>query len=109
MSIQMPVGDRGWGHMDLLVEHLWSEYLNLLLTLDFNLMTSVAFSLCTLFFSSFVLLPLEQEYRLSICGKICYAIGGAPNQVAGSAAAFFLQIYLLDIAHVSSTRNLYRL
>ncbi|KAK4824308.1 hypothetical protein QYF61_013053 [Mycteria americana] len=40
------------------------------------------------------------EYRLSICSKICYAIGGAPNQVAGSAAAFFLQIYLLDIAHL---------
>ncbi|KAM6085013.1 sphingosine-1-phosphate transporter MFSD2B isoform 6-T6 [Theristicus caerulescens] len=41
----------------------------------------------------------EEEYRLSICSKLCYAIGGAPNQVAGSAAAFFLQIYLLDIAH----------
>ncbi|NXW09254.1 MFS2B protein, partial [Fregetta grallaria] len=38
---------------------------------------------------------------LSICGKLCYAIGGAPNQVAGSAAAFFLQIYLLDIAHIT--------
>ncbi|XP_010582557.1 PREDICTED: major facilitator superfamily domain-containing protein 2B isoform X2 [Haliaeetus leucocephalus] len=43
----------------------------------------------------------EEEYRLSICSKICYAIGGAPNQVAGSAAAFFLQIYLLDIAHIT--------
>ncbi|KAM6270606.1 sphingosine-1-phosphate transporter MFSD2B isoform 3-T3 [Spheniscus humboldti] len=43
----------------------------------------------------------EEEYRLSICGKLCYAIGGAPNQVAGSAAAFFLQIYLLDIAHIT--------
>ncbi|KAM6138425.1 sphingosine-1-phosphate transporter MFSD2B isoform 3-T3 [Phoenicopterus ruber ruber] len=43
----------------------------------------------------------EQEYRLSICSKLCYAIGGAPNQVAGSAAAFFLQIYLLDIAHIT--------
>ncbi|XP_054053134.1 sphingosine-1-phosphate transporter MFSD2B isoform X5 [Rissa tridactyla] len=41
------------------------------------------------------------EHRLSICGKLCYAIGGAPNQVAGSAAAFFLQIYLLDIAHIT--------
>ncbi|XP_061846007.1 sphingosine-1-phosphate transporter MFSD2B isoform X3 [Colius striatus] len=45
--------------------------------------------------------PEEEEYRLSICGKLCYAIGGAPNQVAGSAAAFFLQIYLLDIAHIT--------
>ncbi|XP_067150456.1 sphingosine-1-phosphate transporter MFSD2B isoform X3 [Apteryx mantelli] len=45
--------------------------------------------------------PAEQEYRLSVCSKLCYAIGGAPNQVAGSAAAFFLQIYLLDIAHIT--------
>ncbi|XP_068534840.1 sphingosine-1-phosphate transporter MFSD2B [Anas acuta] len=43
----------------------------------------------------------EEEYRLSVCRKLCYAIGGAPNQVAGSAAAFFLQIYLLDIAHIT--------
>ncbi|XP_074942801.1 sphingosine-1-phosphate transporter MFSD2B isoform X1 [Phalacrocorax aristotelis] len=43
----------------------------------------------------------EEEYRLSICRKLCYAIGGAPNQVAGSASAFFLQIYLLDIAHIT--------
>ncbi|XP_071295983.1 sphingosine-1-phosphate transporter MFSD2B isoform X4 [Agelaius tricolor] len=44
----------------------------------------------------------EQEgHRLSMCSKICYAIGGAPNQVAGSAASFFLQIYLLDIAHIT--------
>uniref|UniRef100_A0A8C0U1F0 Uncharacterized protein n=1 Tax=Cyanistes caeruleus TaxID=156563 RepID=A0A8C0U1F0_CYACU len=40
-------------------------------------------------------------YRLSVCSKLCYAIGGAPNQVAGSAASFFLQIYLLDIAHIT--------
>ncbi|KAM9563528.1 sphingosine-1-phosphate transporter MFSD2B isoform 6-T6 [Guaruba guarouba] len=45
--------------------------------------------------------PAEEEVRgrLSVCSKLCYAIGGAPNQVAGSATAFFLQIYLLDIAH----------
>uniref|UniRef100_A0A8C9F4B3 Major facilitator superfamily domain containing 2B n=1 Tax=Pavo cristatus TaxID=9049 RepID=A0A8C9F4B3_PAVCR len=36
-----------------------------------------------------------------ICSKLCYAIGGAPNQVAGSAASFFLQIYLLDIAQIT--------
>ncbi|RMC17153.1 hypothetical protein DUI87_05730 [Hirundo rustica rustica] len=36
-----------------------------------------------------------------MCSKLCYAIGGAPNQVAGSAASFFLQIYLLDIAHIT--------
>ncbi|XP_032640761.1 sphingosine-1-phosphate transporter MFSD2B isoform X3 [Chelonoidis abingdonii] len=44
---------------------------------------------------------LRQEDRLSVCSKLCYAIGGAPNQVATSATAFFLQIYLLDIAHIT--------
>ncbi|XP_023780091.1 major facilitator superfamily domain-containing protein 2B [Cyanistes caeruleus] len=43
----------------------------------------------------------QKGYRLSVCSKLCYAIGGAPNQVAGSAASFFLQIYLLDIAHIT--------
>ncbi|KAF4794082.1 Major facilitator superfamily domain-containing protein 2B [Turdus rufiventris] len=43
----------------------------------------------------------EAGFRLSVCSKLCYAIGGAPNQVAGSAASFFLQIYLLDIAHIT--------
>lgn len=84
------------------------QYLNLMLASDFTIMTFAVFIVCTLFFSSTVLFLFAQEYRLSVCDKLCYAIGGAPNQVAGSAAAFFLQIYLLDIAHVSSTRNLYR-
>ncbi|XP_030411191.1 major facilitator superfamily domain-containing protein 2B isoform X2 [Gopherus evgoodei] len=44
---------------------------------------------------------LRQEDRLSVCSKLCYAIGGAPNQVATSATAFFLQIYLLDIARIT--------
>ncbi|KAM9156508.1 sphingosine-1-phosphate transporter MFSD2B isoform 2-T2 [Pangshura tecta] len=44
---------------------------------------------------------LRQGDRLSVCSKLCYAIGGAPNQVATSATAFFLQIYLLDIAHIT--------
>ncbi|MBN3291544.1 MFS2B protein, partial [Polypterus senegalus] len=38
---------------------------------------------------------------LSVCSKLCFAIGGAPIQVAGSATAFFLQIYLLDIAQIN--------
>lgn len=83
--------------------------MKVVLSIDFNLITCVAFNLCTLVYSWFVLLPLTQGYRLSMCSKLCYAIGGAPNQVAGSAASFFLQIYLLDIAHVSSTRNFCRL
>uniref|UniRef100_A0A8C8RSF9 Sphingosine-1-phosphate transporter MFSD2B n=1 Tax=Pelusios castaneus TaxID=367368 RepID=A0A8C8RSF9_9SAUR len=46
-------------------------------------------------------LRVGQEDRLSVCTKLCYAIGGAPNQVATSATAFFLQIYLLDIAQIT--------
>ncbi|XP_026851900.1 major facilitator superfamily domain-containing protein 2B isoform X2 [Electrophorus electricus] len=42
---------------------------------------------------------LEQQ-KLSVCNKLCFAIGGAPNQVAGSAIDFFLQIYLLDVAQI---------
>lgn len=38
---------------------------------------------------------------MSICSKLCYAIGGAPYQITGSALGFFLQIYLLDVAQVS--------
>uniref|UniRef100_A0A3B3WD10 Major facilitator superfamily domain containing 2B n=1 Tax=Poecilia mexicana TaxID=48701 RepID=A0A3B3WD10_9TELE len=36
--------------------------------------------------------------KLSICSKLCFAIGGAPKEVTSSASAFFLQIYLLDVA-----------
>ncbi|KAJ8378809.1 hypothetical protein AAFF_G00236260 [Aldrovandia affinis] len=43
----------------------------------------------------------DPEQRLSICSKLCFAIGGAPSQVAGSATAFFLQIYLLDVAQIT--------
>uniref|UniRef100_A0A3B3WG57 Major facilitator superfamily (MFS) profile domain-containing protein n=1 Tax=Poecilia mexicana TaxID=48701 RepID=A0A3B3WG57_9TELE len=38
--------------------------------------------------------------RLSICNKICYAIGGAPYQITGCALGFFLQLYLLDVAQL---------
>ncbi|XP_064411318.1 major facilitator superfamily domain-containing protein 2B [Latimeria chalumnae] len=43
----------------------------------------------------------KEKSKLSVCSKISYAIGGAPNQVAGSATAFFLQIYLLDVAQIN--------
>ncbi|XP_062323887.1 major facilitator superfamily domain-containing protein 2B [Osmerus eperlanus] len=43
----------------------------------------------------------DLNQRLSVCSKLCFAIGGAPNQVAGSATAFFLQIYLLDVAQIN--------
>ncbi|XP_053565609.1 sphingosine-1-phosphate transporter MFSD2B [Bombina bombina] len=44
---------------------------------------------------------LARRSKLSAFSKICYAVGGAPNQVAGSASAFFLQIYLLDVAQIT--------
>nr|DBA25720.1 TPA: hypothetical protein GDO54_010078 [Pyxicephalus adspersus] len=46
-------------------------------------------------------LGVLKQKKLSVFTKCCYAIGGAPNQVAGSAAAFFLQIYLLDVAQIT--------
>lgn len=52
--------------------------------------------LCVSFFSQH-----ERRNRLSICSKLCYAVGGAPYQITGSALGFFLQIYLLDVAQVS--------
>ncbi|XP_022538916.2 sodium-dependent lysophosphatidylcholine symporter 1-B [Astyanax mexicanus] len=42
----------------------------------------------------------ERGGRLSVCSKLCYAIGGAPYQITGCALGFFLQIYLLDVAQV---------
>ncbi|KAH0631148.1 hypothetical protein JD844_005300 [Phrynosoma platyrhinos] len=42
----------------------------------------------------------ESKGKLSICNKVCYAIGGAPYQITGCALGFFLQIYLLDVAQL---------
>ncbi|XP_035985303.1 sodium-dependent lysophosphatidylcholine symporter 1-B-like [Fundulus heteroclitus] len=43
----------------------------------------------------------EQRRRgLSVWNKLCYAFGGAPYQITGSALGFFLQIYLLDVAQL---------
>ncbi|KAG9355636.1 hypothetical protein JZ751_000474 [Albula glossodonta] len=42
----------------------------------------------------------DKKSRLSVCNKLCYAIGGAPYQITGCALGFFLQIYLLDVALV---------
>ncbi|XP_076605042.1 sodium-dependent lysophosphatidylcholine symporter 1-B-like isoform X1 [Chaetodon auriga] len=44
--------------------------------------------------------PKSQRDRLSVWSKLCYAIGGAPYQITGSALGFFLQIYLLDVAQL---------
>ncbi|TEA37014.1 hypothetical protein DBR06_SOUSAS210163 [Sousa chinensis] len=43
----------------------------------------------------------KKKNQLSICNKLCYAVGGTPYQVTGCALGFFLQIYLLDVAQVS--------
>ncbi|XP_051948984.1 sodium-dependent lysophosphatidylcholine symporter 1-B-like [Xyrauchen texanus] len=40
----------------------------------------------------------EVKGQLSVCNKMCYAVGGAPYQITGCAIGFFLQIYLLDVA-----------
>ncbi|XP_034269325.1 sodium-dependent lysophosphatidylcholine symporter 1 [Pantherophis guttatus] len=42
----------------------------------------------------------ESKAKLSICSKVCYAIGGAPYQITGCALGFFLQIYLLDVVQM---------
>uniref|UniRef100_A0A8D2L1T5 Major facilitator superfamily domain containing 2B n=1 Tax=Varanus komodoensis TaxID=61221 RepID=A0A8D2L1T5_VARKO len=52
--------------------------------------------------------PPRDAEKLSTCSKLCYGIGGIPNQIAASATAFYLQIFLLDIAHVSSFLKLER-
>uniref|UniRef100_A0A3Q0SIH5 Major facilitator superfamily (MFS) profile domain-containing protein n=1 Tax=Amphilophus citrinellus TaxID=61819 RepID=A0A3Q0SIH5_AMPCI len=44
--------------------------------------------------------PHHKQNKLSVCNKICYAIGGAPYQITGCALGFFLQIYLLDVAQL---------
>uniref|UniRef100_A0A671UG10 MFSD2 lysolipid transporter B, sphingolipid n=1 Tax=Sparus aurata TaxID=8175 RepID=A0A671UG10_SPAAU len=44
----------------------------------------------------------ELGHKLTLCSKLCFAIGGAPKEVAASATAFFLQIYLLDIAQINA-------
>uniref|UniRef100_A0AAY4D981 Sodium-dependent lysophosphatidylcholine symporter 1 n=1 Tax=Denticeps clupeoides TaxID=299321 RepID=A0AAY4D981_9TELE len=43
---------------------------------------------------------LSPECQLSVCNKLCYAVGGAPYQITGCALGFFLQIYLLDVAQL---------
>uniref|UniRef100_A0A3Q3VSQ8 Uncharacterized protein n=1 Tax=Mola mola TaxID=94237 RepID=A0A3Q3VSQ8_MOLML len=47
-------------------------------------------------------LQTELGQKLSLCSKLCFAIGGVPKEVAASATAFFLQIYLLDVAQINA-------
>lgn len=41
------------------------------------------------------------KHKLSVCSKICFAIGGAPYQITGCALGFFLQMYLLDVVQMT--------
>ncbi|XP_057413885.1 sphingosine-1-phosphate transporter MFSD2B [Balaenoptera acutorostrata] len=57
--------------------------------------------------TSLELLCLPQDSgagRLSFCTKVCYGIGGVPNQVASSAIAFYLQLFLLDVAQIPAAQ-----
>ncbi|KAK3572889.1 hypothetical protein QTP86_009894 [Hemibagrus guttatus] len=42
----------------------------------------------------------KRQMGVSICSKLCFAIGGAPYQITGSALGFFLQMFLLDVAQL---------
>ncbi|XP_060727559.1 sodium-dependent lysophosphatidylcholine symporter 1-A isoform X3 [Tachysurus vachellii] len=42
----------------------------------------------------------KRTLGMSVCSKLCFAIGGAPYQITGSSLGFFLQIYLLDVAQL---------
>ncbi|KAA0718164.1 Sodium-dependent lysophosphatidylcholine symporter 1-A [Triplophysa tibetana] len=44
--------------------------------------------------------PQERVRALTVCSKVCFAFGGAPYQITGSALGFFLQIFLLDVAQL---------
>ncbi|XP_061560517.1 major facilitator superfamily domain-containing protein 2B isoform X2 [Phycodurus eques] len=44
----------------------------------------------------------DPSQKLTVCNKLCFAIGGVPKEVAASATAFFLQIYLLDVAQINA-------
>lgn len=54
---------------------------------------------------SLLISQTDLSQKLSVCSKVCFAIGGAPKEVAASATAFFLQIYLLDVAQVNLLEN----
>ena len=98
-------------HFSFLLEMKWSSdclqrrKVNLLISsLTYKDTTILIF-----FFFPLRFLPLSPQtdlnHKLSLCSKLCFAIGGAPKEVAASATAFFLQIYLLDVAQVMYLRK----
>ncbi|XP_068953439.1 sphingosine-1-phosphate transporter MFSD2B isoform X2 [Petaurus breviceps papuanus] len=48
--------------------------------------------------------PQGRPGHLSGISKLCYSIGGAPNQAASSAAAFYLHLFLLDVARIPAAQ-----
>ncbi|XP_029794083.1 major facilitator superfamily domain-containing protein 2B [Suricata suricatta] len=54
--------------------------------------------------SSYVSPQDSRAGHLSFCTKVCYGIGGIPNQVASSATAFYLQLFLLDVAQIPAAQ-----
>ncbi|GAB0197384.1 sodium-dependent lysophosphatidylcholine symporter 1-like [Grus japonensis] len=42
----------------------------------------------------------EEKPGLTLCRKVCYAVGGIPYQMTGNALGFFLQIFLLDVVQL---------
>ena len=44
----------------------------------------------------------ELDVPLPLWRKICFAIGGTPYQMTGTVIGFFLNIFLLEVALVSS-------
>uniref|UniRef100_A0A7N8WJE2 MFSD2 lysolipid transporter B, sphingolipid n=1 Tax=Mastacembelus armatus TaxID=205130 RepID=A0A7N8WJE2_9TELE len=59
-------------------------------------------SICAINAKSLLFSQTDLSQKLSLCSKLCFAIGGAPKEVAASATAFFLQIYLLDVAQINA-------
>ncbi|XP_078069703.1 sodium-dependent lysophosphatidylcholine symporter 1-like [Mustelus asterias] len=43
----------------------------------------------------------EITRNLTMCNKLCFAIGGAPYMMVRSTIGFFLQIYLLDVVQIT--------
>uniref|UniRef100_A0A4W3GM93 Major facilitator superfamily domain containing 2a-like 2 n=1 Tax=Callorhinchus milii TaxID=7868 RepID=A0A4W3GM93_CALMI len=53
--------------------------------------------------SILLLFPQKQKAEsLSVCRKLCFAMGGAPYQMTGNAIGFFLQIFLLDVVQMEA-------
>ncbi|XP_042197908.1 sodium-dependent lysophosphatidylcholine symporter 1 isoform X2 [Callorhinchus milii] len=44
----------------------------------------------------------QKAESLSVCRKLCFAMGGAPYQMTGNAIGFFLQIFLLDVVQMEA-------